>query len=32
VHFDASEYSVPWRLVRPRQQVELRVTRDTVAV
>jgi transposase len=32
VHFDASVYSVPWRLVRPRQKVELRVTRDTVAV
>ena len=32
VHFDASVYSVPWRLVRPRQKVELRVTRDRVAV
>jgi transposase len=32
VHFDASVYSVPWRLVRPRQKVELRVTRDSVAV
>ena len=32
VHFDASCYSVPWRLVRPRQKVELRVDRDTVAV
>jgi transposase len=32
IHFDASVYSVPWRLVRPRQKVELRVTRDTVAV
>lgn len=32
VHFDASVYSVPWRLVRPRQKVELRVDRDTVAV
>jgi hypothetical protein len=32
IHFDASVYSVPWRLVRPREKVELRVTRDTVAV
>jgi hypothetical protein len=32
VHFDASVYSVPWRLVRPRQKVELRVDRDSVAV
>jgi transposase len=32
IHFDASVYSVPWRLVRPRQKVELRVDRDTVAV
>jgi len=32
IHFDASVYSVPWRLVRPRQKVELRVDRDTVTV
>ena len=32
IHFDASVYSVPWRLVRPRQKVELRVDRDTIAV
>lgn len=32
IHFDASVYSVPWRLVRPRQKVELRVTRDTIAI
>ena len=32
IHFDASVYSVPWRLVRPRQKVEVRVDRDTVGI
>lgn len=32
VSFEASVYSVPWTKVRPRQRVELRVTRDGVAV
>lgn len=32
VHFEASVYSVPWREVRPRQKVELRVTRDEVGI
>lgn len=32
ISFDASLYSVPWRLVRPRQKVELRITRDQVRI
>lgn len=32
VAFETSLYSVPWRLVRPRQRIELRVTPTTVAV
>jgi transposase len=32
VSFEASVYSVPWTRVRPRQRVELRVTRDDVRV
>lgn len=30
VSFEASMYSVPWRLVRPGQKIELRVTADEV--
>jgi transposase len=32
VSFGASVYSVPWTKVRPRQRVELRVTRDAVEI
>lgn len=32
VSFEASLYSVPWTLVRPGQRVELRITRDSVAI
>jgi transposase len=32
VSFEASLYSVPWTLVRPRQRLELRVTAETVAI
>lgn len=32
VSFEASLYSVPWTQVRPGQRVELRITRDSVAV
>lgn len=32
ISFGASLYSVPWRLVRPRQRVELRITREHVAI
>lgn len=32
ISFEASVYSVPWTLVRPGQRVELRVTRETVAI
>lgn len=32
VSFETSRYSVPWTRVRPSQRVELRVTRDEVAV
>lgn len=32
VSFEASVYSVPWRAVRPRMKVELRVGGDTVAI
>jgi transposase len=32
VSFEASLYSVPWTLVRPRQRVELRITKDEVAI
>lgn len=32
VSFEASLYSVPWTLVRPRQRLELRVTPEAVAI
>lgn len=32
VSFEASLYSVPWTLVRPGQRVELRITRDEIAI
>lgn len=32
ISFAASCYSVPWRLVRPGQKVELRITADQIAI